>query len=233
MFREALRPNDVRGKIIVIFIYVILGLEFLEFVTNIFYYGFLSSIIPQDRNSLLAIGISQISIGVGNTIMAIAAAIAFIMWFRRAYYNLGLRVNNLSFGDGWAAGAWFVPFLNLVRPYKMMREMHVETNHLLSKKIQGYPQNFSTPLVGWWWALFLFHNFLNNLQTRIEMSSDTIEASKTAIIFGCIAFLVGIPLTIVTTKMIKSYMIKERMLIQLPLDESEIEAVHTSEDIWK
>ena len=45
----------------------------------------------------------------------IASMVAFIMWFRRAYANLH-RLDNvviLNHTEGWAAGAWFVPILNL------------------------------------------------------------------------------------------------------------------------
>src|SRR5205085_1752334 len=40
-----------------------------------------------------------------------------IVWFHRAYRNLRqLGISSLRFGTKWTVGAWFVPFLNLVRP---------------------------------------------------------------------------------------------------------------------
>lgn len=50
------------------------------------------------------------------------SAIAFVAWFHQAYKNL----STYSFVDhrpGWAIGAWFVPFLNLYRPFKIMGEL--------------------------------------------------------------------------------------------------------------
>ena len=49
-------------------------------------------------------------------------ALAFVVWFYRAYENLrALGVLSLRWGTGWAVGGWFVPFLNFVRP-KIDRE---------------------------------------------------------------------------------------------------------------
>ena len=55
-------------------------------------------------------------------IIRLASIIVFIMWFRRAYNNLHkIGVPHLEFSEGWGAGAWFVPFINLARPYTIMK----------------------------------------------------------------------------------------------------------------
>jgi hypothetical protein len=44
--------------------------------------------------------------------------------FRRAYRNLpALGAESPRFSSGWAVGAWFVPFLNLVRPKQIMDDI--------------------------------------------------------------------------------------------------------------
>jgi len=54
----------------------------------------------------------------------IVTAIFFIAWLHRAYKNLSaLGVADLRFGTGWAIGAWFVPFLNLVRPIQIVNDV--------------------------------------------------------------------------------------------------------------
>jgi len=58
------------------------------------------------------------------------SVITFIMWFRRAYFNLHQKVNHLSYSEGWAAGSWFVPIINLYRPYQIMKEIYIETKKL-------------------------------------------------------------------------------------------------------
>jgi hypothetical protein len=54
----------------------------------------------------------------------IVASILFLIWFHRAYKNLRpLGAVNLTYSPGWAVGGFFVPFLNLVRPFQVMREI--------------------------------------------------------------------------------------------------------------
>jgi len=52
----------------------------------------------------------------------VAGAACFIPWFHRAYKNL-MTWHTTRFSSGWAIGAWFVPFLNLVRPYQIAKEL--------------------------------------------------------------------------------------------------------------
>ncbi len=50
--------------------------------------------------------------------------VVFMMWMARAYYNLHRTgIQKIQFSAGWSIGAWFVPFMNLVRPYKIMKEL--------------------------------------------------------------------------------------------------------------
>ena len=47
----------------------------------------------------------------------------FIWWFQRTYGNLSvLGASDLRYTHGWSMGAWFVPFLNLVRPVQIANE---------------------------------------------------------------------------------------------------------------
>ncbi len=81
----------------------------------------------------------------------IGCYITLILWFRRAYYNLHqLPDIHPEYSDGWAAGAWFVPFVNFIRPYTMMREVWQDTQ----KAALGRVVEPAT-LLGWWWAAFL------------------------------------------------------------------------------
>ena len=53
----------------------------------------------------------------------------------------------LRYAPGWAIGAWFVPFLNLVRPVQIVNDV----------RRLGAPDRLrdSRALVGWWWATLL------------------------------------------------------------------------------
>ncbi len=87
-----------------------------------------------------------------ETLLYFATGAAFLAWSHRAYRNLdALGAQGLQYSAGWAAGAWFVPVLNLFRPYQIMRELHAA-----SDPEQAPPASF-TWLSGVWWALWLVH----------------------------------------------------------------------------
>ncbi|RZK31646.1 MAG: DUF4328 domain-containing protein, partial [Hymenobacter sp.] len=65
--------------------------------------------------------IIYVSVGLLSVVFLVLVGLSYvflILWLRRAYYNLHqLPGINPEYSDGWAAGAWFVPFLNFVRPF--------------------------------------------------------------------------------------------------------------------
>ncbi len=73
-----------------------------------------------------------------------AAALSFAGWLWLRYRELGERRRDPT----WALWSWLVPGLNLVEPYRIVREVH-----------GGEPLNERAPwlLFGWWtsWLLYL------------------------------------------------------------------------------
>jgi hypothetical protein len=88
-----------------------------------------------------------------------ASAVAFLVWIHRAYRNLtalGNPERHLEYSPGWAVGSYFIPFANLVWPYKVMRELwtksdpKVRTADDLTWYSSGAP-----PLVTIWWLAWI------------------------------------------------------------------------------
>jgi hypothetical protein len=107
-------------------------------------------------------------VGLLYTVVAILVIIFFLMWLRRAYFNIQTAYpNRTEFTDGWAIGAWFVPFLNLVRPYEIVKEVWQKTFGLLDSD-----QKDETAKIGWWWATFLIANFFNSIINYVYQEPD-------------------------------------------------------------
>ena len=103
-------------------------------------------------------------------ILLIGSYIYLIMWLRRAYYNLHqLPGINPEYSDGWAAGAWFVPFLNFVRPYTIMREVWQDTQRAAWGRIVE-----PGTVLGWWWAAFLVKVIVGRITTKMGSNADGI-----------------------------------------------------------
>lgn len=210
-----MRPNDRRAKIIINLFYAVIGVQLLQFIPQYLYLQLLyraesGEVITQQEVLMNTIrqGIFQLpSIGI-----SIAVSICFIQWFRRAYYNLHLVIPNLSFSEGWAAGSWFVPFLNLVRPYKIMREMAEETQELLVAKNLTDHKDVRTRIINHWWTFWIVNFAVERFIIWAGVSGPTLETQIKLAIYKLILTAFGIILSLITIKMIKEYSAMEKLL---------------------
>jgi len=156
---------------------------------------------------------------VGTVIVSI---VFFIMWFRRAYANLE-RIGRviLKYAEGWSAGAWFVPFLNLVRPYEIMKEIWHKTQEATTGLVQ-YKQG---ALVGWWWTIWLITNIISNISFRFASRAATIDQLISSTIFDIVDSGLEIISILVTI-----YMIHQASLLEAKLNHSYSLPVEEGED---
>ena len=159
--------------------------------------GIVSGLMQVELMSRAAQGISdteaaandsrQQAIGTLQVLLLIATAILFLTWFYRAHRNLAV-VSSIKpvYTSGWAVGGFFVPFLNLVRPVQMMRELWQGTMSGSSSATSGgfasvQPSGSTPPLVGWWWGLFLASNILGNVTMRLAFRDSPTLADLEAL----------------------------------------------------
>jgi Domain of unknown function (DUF4328) len=104
------------------------------------------------------------SAAVGGTsiVMLLVTGIAWLVWQHRSQANLhARRVPGLTYTPGWAVGWWFVPFVNLVKPYQTVRELWAA-----SGGAEGWVRGRTWPVLGWWWAAWI----LSNITGQISLS---------------------------------------------------------------
>lgn len=134
-------------------------------------------------------------IGILQLVLYLGTAVAFLMWFQSVHENLpGLGGRELKYTPGWAVGGFFVPFLNLVRPLQVMREVwHGSDPRGIDRDVaSGGPSirnQLGTPaLVGWWWVLFLVSGFLGNATIRMafaqDQTLDQLQALSSLLVFS-------------------------------------------------
>jgi Domain of unknown function (DUF4328) len=126
----------------------------------------------------------------------VAGAACFIPWFHRAYKNLHAR-HSTRFGTGWAIGAWFVPFLNLVRPYQIAKEL---------VSLSGRAPTTSTNTVTVWWALLIASGIGNRVVFTFnpETIDEFIRFDTVSPIVDAIWIAAGIFLIVVVRKVTKA-----------------------------
>lgn len=149
----------------------------------------------------------------------VVCIVLFIMWFRRAYCNLERsgRV-NLKYAEGWAAGAWFVPFLNLWRPYEIMKEIWQKTQ----EATYGLVQYKSGAIIGWWWLIYITNNVVGNF--RIYAHTKTIDDLINYTYLDIVKCLLGIVAAGMIIFIIRQTSVMEEKLYHsynLPIEEGE------------
>jgi hypothetical protein len=97
--------------------------------------------------------------------------ILFLKWIYRANLNVrGFGAQGLKFTPGWAIGFYFVPIMNLWKPYQAMLEFWQA-----SQDPRYWRSNKTSAVVHWWWAFWVFSSVMNNVQFRLGMKAESVD----------------------------------------------------------
>lgn len=225
---EELKPNGQRAKYATLLIWAVLAMDIISIVSYMFQYnlirdagngGTITTETAEANDNRVQI------IAIVYLVIFIISAITFILWFRRAYFNLHLKTKTLTFLEGWAAGAWFVPIVNLYRPYQIMKELYDKTIELLNQK--GLLLNtMTTRFLGWWWTFWILNNIAEQIVYRYSKIAITIEQLTNSTILSMAKHCIGIPLALLAIKVIHDYSKLEPLMDDL-YDETD-EAIYNS-----
>ena len=155
------RANATRGLLL-----VYLGLSTLFLLMNcaILYYELTS---PYGLIYALAFDSWQVNLlkfliplsAVAMILFTLLVIIAMMFWVYRAWANLrDMGLESLNYTPGWAVGSFFVPFINLVTPFRAMREL---ANRSAGEDVWQILS--PVPDVSSWWSCFIAAMFLRGL----------------------------------------------------------------------
>ncbi len=100
--------------------------------------------------------------------MYIFTVICVLMWMYRAHKNLRpLPQRILLFTPGGAVGWWFCPFLNLVRPFQVMREIY----NVSDEGATGELMESSSYGIGLWWFFWIVGNIVSTIGNALGRSN--------------------------------------------------------------
>jgi hypothetical protein len=126
----------------------------------------------------------------------IVAAILVLRWIYRVNKNARLLAPDKPMSPGWAVGWFFVPIMNLWKPFQGMNQSwRIATNPSAWKTVP------TPPVLRWWWGLWLLGNFLGNISFRIAsggktagaiMGSDVVDIFGGGALFGTTLVLIRI-----------------------------------------
>ena len=133
-------------------------------------------------------------LSVVSLLLYFATALVFIGWFHRAYANLKpLGARGLQYSSGWAIGAWFVPFLNLIRPVQIAQEIWRHSDpQAIARNEDHQAIGKNSTLIGFWWAVWLINGVIGHIAYRLSRDAQATEAILSATLVCIIANIVAI-----------------------------------------
>jgi hypothetical protein len=215
-----LRPNGQRANLAMVLLWIVLGLEVISLGMYTVQFILLKSVADGGEVSTEVAEANDLRIKIVGVVYFVAfviSVVTFISWFRRAYFNLHLRAKFLSYSEGWAAGAWFVPILNLFRPFQIMREMYQMTKGYLIEKGAATQESFGTDVVIVWWVLWIADNAISQVVFRYSRSAETLDEFIYGTAGAIAENLIGIILCVIAVKVIRDYSRMEKMLLDVDL----------------
>jgi hypothetical protein len=97
-------------------------------------------------------------LGIVALVVLVCTPIFYLMWLHRAVRQMNALGKDVGATPGWAVGYWFVPLVNLVKPFRIVRS--------IAEGLGGE----SLPL-GAWWAALLLARSLGRIEGRMAMKN--------------------------------------------------------------
>ncbi|GHT47533.1 hypothetical protein FACS189454_09950 [Planctomycetales bacterium] len=126
-------------------------------------------------------------VGLGTMIILIIGGIVFLVWTYRFVKNAHcLSRRPLRFGPGWACGYYFIPILNLFRPYQALADAY-----RASVQPNNWKQAAASSLIGWWWGIHIINIIIWRATLKFNMRIQRSESSTIEdLLFGNALYIV-------------------------------------------
>lgn len=162
----------------------------------------------------------NLKIAIGLIATFVIVAIMFLVWVHRANRNLhALEVREVEYTPGWAVGSWFIPILNIFRPYAIMREIWRGSRSPSNSAAEGHA---SVPAsLGVWWGAWLVAGVLESLSASFvrgeSPSMDDFKSSAyLSIGSSLLNFVAGVIIIVLIGTIAQSQMRKKQGLASQP-----------------
>ncbi len=142
-----------RAKTVMQLFYVYIGLEAVMALSDL-----LLSFEP-DEGLLMVSGL----VALGFLAVYVTTVVVYLRWLHLGVRTANALGHDIGFTPAAAVWTWFIPFLNLVRPYRAVKAL------LVALGGQGAVTQAN---LGLWWGLWIGGNVLANLSSRMTVNAD-------------------------------------------------------------
>jgi hypothetical protein len=183
------------------FLKVLLGLGIVMALVGIFSASMQAELLSRGKFSVAegqANDFRQAIVHLFHVLLYLFTFVIFGCWIVRANKNVrALGAINLPITPGWAVGYFFIPILNLFRPYQAMKNLWQASHN---------PVSWSTTKAGSilpaWWALWIFGNILIHISGNIKMVAHDLKSIQLVTDIDVIRLAVTIPFCLVAITLV-------------------------------
>lgn len=171
-FRSAFRL----GRVVKFLLVFHMGTLVLSIFMGVFQNGVLSGNPTEEEAEIAEILVGMVALL--YMIVLITLMVTFSMWIHRTYGNLtSLGVMKPRFSPGWAVGFYFIPVLNLFRPYQATKEVWYGSDPERNDfDPESYQSKAPSALLSWWWGMWLFSGMVARGTSRIYNRAETVDS---------------------------------------------------------
>ncbi len=129
-------------------------------------------------------------ISVLDFLVYLAGAIVFLFWLYRVSANLpALGVQDMRWSPGWAVGWWFIPVMNIFRPYQVVKEIWLASS--ADAQPGAWRDGPVSSILGLWWLVFLAGRIVIAIASRMNRSTGVdIDAYISAFVLHILGGLI-------------------------------------------
>jgi hypothetical protein len=135
----------------------------------------------------------QATVGALQVLIYLVSGIWILRWIYVAASNArALAASPMEFSPGWSVGWYFIPFLNLWKPYQAMKEIW---------RVSADPRNPdivpASSLLSSWWLFYIVASLSGNAAFRMSLRAEQVNQLLAANLVTRISDVAGIPLAII------------------------------------
>lgn len=218
---NTVQNNETRAKLAVAVMWLVVVAHVITLISGYMQFNLAQNVLSTGEftmEELHSNDMRQLYVSLFALFVFILAAVFFLMWFYRAYSNLSYKVKYLEHSKGWAIGAWFVPVLNLFRPYQIMRELYHESLRLLRKQnieMSGLPDT-SMAMINYWWGFWVASLMVSSFSLSLGFQPSTFEVLSRITVMDLIADALALIGAVLAVHVIKNYSMIEEKLTEVP-----------------
>lgn len=154
-----------------------------------------------------AVDARQETVSIVHLLLWVICAILFLRWIHRARTNLGaMGAAGLKYSPAWSVWSFFVPILNVYRPFQVVREIW-KASEPVDRGDNTWMMIPTPPIIKWWWGFYVAAVMSGQVSSNLLRSENAGVAGLQDISLGLLILLlsnvVEIPAAIAASRIVK------------------------------